>query len=266
MSAPLRVMSFNIRNAKAPDGPNHWELRRELVPRTVLRHDVDVLGTQETLDPQVEYLKRELPRYGYVGLNREPGGCSGEHCGIFFRRERLEKLDEGHFWLSETPEQPGSKSWDASLPRIVSWVKLADRGNANRSFFFFNTHFDHKGEVSRMRSARLLGARAQKIAGPDGLVVLGDFNCGENSEPYRILVGGEAGGPGLRDSLREVRPRRAEHEGTFHAWTARQDGPRIDWILMGGPLSCEDAKIVRTAFRGRCPSDHFPVVARIRFD
>ena len=116
-SAPLRVMSFNIRLGVAKDGDNHWEKRKDLVVETIRKFEPDLVGTQETWHFQADYLKDHLPAYGYVGWTRQ-AGKEGEQCGILYRRERFEVVKSGQFWLSKTPEKKGSKSWDSSLPRI----------------------------------------------------------------------------------------------------------------------------------------------------
>ena len=111
---------------------------------------------------------------------------------IFYRKARFEKLDGGHFWLSETPDRAGSKSWDSSLPRMVTWVKLRDRTNPEaRPIAFFNTHFDHRGPKARVESARLLRKKIEELGEGCRVVLTGDFNSGDGSEPYRTLFGAE---------------------------------------------------------------------------
>ena len=110
----VRAMSFNIRLGVAKDGDNHWEKRKETVVQTITEFAPDFVGTQETYGFQAKYIGDSLPQYTYVGRPRQRDG-KGEHCGIFFLTERFDKLIEGHFWLSETPDEPGSKSWDSSL-------------------------------------------------------------------------------------------------------------------------------------------------------
>src|SRR5688572_30355099 len=125
--ATLRVMSFNIRYGTAKDGPNHWDLRRDLLVDTIRKFDPDLLGTQETLLEQAEYLAEKFPQYDWLGVGRDDAKRKGESVAIFWRKDRFEKLDAGHFWLSETPEVPGSKSWDTALTRMTTWVKLRDK-------------------------------------------------------------------------------------------------------------------------------------------
>lgn len=263
LGAALKVMSFNIRFGTANDGDNHWDGRRELVADTIELFAPDVLGVQEALDFQCEFLKTGLPAHQFVGRSREVNPTSGEFCGIFFRTERFELVDSGHFWLSETPDEAGSKSWDSSLPRMVSWVRLKDRLSDNQEFIFANTHFDHRGPEARLQSAKLIRQRlfeSQELP----VVLTGDFNCGESSDPYNALVNvGDADQP-IRDSYREIHPNPTEHDGTFSSWTGDTTGARIDWILHSDQFTPTNAEINRTRQQGRFPSDHYPVQAILK--
>ncbi len=263
MPTSIRVMSFNVRNNRAKDGPNHWDFRKHLVSRTIREWKADVVGTQEVWASQAASLNLDLPEYDYVGTDRDPVG-GGEQCGILFKRERFEKLQEGHFWLSETPDVPGSKSWDSSLPRMVTWLKLADRESQGGAFYLFNTHFDQRGGVARTEAARVLLERAVAISGLEGVVITGDFNCCEGDEPYQwLLKETEEEKVKFRDTLRMVHPEASEGEGSFHEWSGARDRGRIDWILVNGHFECGAAEIIHARYEDRYPSDHFPVGAEI---
>lgn len=260
----LRVVSFNVRYGTANDGDNRWELRKTTVVEAIRAMAPDVMGTQEMQRFQAEYLRSQLPEYAYVGKSREPGNEMGEECGIFFRKDRFNDLEQGHFWLSENPDQPGSKSWDSSLPRMASWVKLYDQ-RRKEPFVFVNTHFDHRGREARLESAKLLHHRATQISRQLPLIVTGDFNCGEGSEPYQAIAAPTADDRLLLDSYRAVHSQRSDDEGTFNGFQGRRSGSRIDWILVGPPVKVESAKIETFEQDGRYPSDHFPVSAVVNW-
>lgn len=257
-SGELRVMSFNIRFGTAKDGDNHWDKRRELVAETVRSYDPDLLGTQETIRFQGEYLQQQLPHLTYIGWSRDANE-QGEQCGVMFRTDRFELLDSGQFWLSETPEQKFSKSWDSSLPRVATWVRLRDQRNS-RQLLFVNTHFDHRGEVARLESAAVIRKFVEQNAADIPVIVTGDFNCGEQSEPYRQLTGS----PRLRDIYRELHREQAANEGTFNAFQGIDSGARIDWILASDDWTIRNAAIDRFSTDGRFPSDHFPVTGTLQ--
>lgn len=251
----LRVMSFNIRYGSANDGDNAWPHRQQLVAETIRTFGPDLLGTQETLPFQAEFLSSEFPEYTKVGWTRDRNE-NGEQCTIFFRTERFELVESGQFWLSETPEEKFSKSWDSSLPRVATWVVLRDRLDENREFVFANTHFDHRGRTARLESAKLIHQRAQELDGAP-IVLTGDFNCGEGSAPWSALTESQL----LRDTRRTAQPMAEEEEGTFNGFGRRIGDRRIDWILTTADFAVHSAGIDRTSKDGRYPSDHFPVTA-----
>jgi endonuclease/exonuclease/phosphatase family metal-dependent hydrolase/dienelactone hydrolase len=263
----VRVMSYNIRYGTAQDGENHWDKRKEFLVETIKAFDPDLLGTQETLGFQRDYLAAKLAGYEVMGVGRDDGGEKGEMTALYFKRDRFEKLDGGHFWLSETPDKPGSKSWDTALTRMATWVKLRDRRQPKaKPLVFFNTHFDHRGEQARLESARLLRRRTTEFAAQCRIIVTGDFNGGEDSPPYGAFFGvdGNQASP-LRDTYRVIHPVRKEDEGSFSSFKAGEvKGPRIDWIGVSAEWNVMTATIDRTQREGRTPSDHFAVTAVVR--
>lgn len=256
---PVRVMSFNIRYGKARDGENEWSKRTGLVIDTIKAFQPDLLGTQETLKFQADFLRKQLPEYGYVGQTRDTSP-DGEQCAIFYRRDRFEKIADDQFWLSDTPDRPASKSWDSSLPRIVTLVVLKDR-TTNRELTFYNTHFDHRGPIARFESARLLRRKIEARQEGSPIVITGDFNCGEDSKPYAALVGS----PRLHDSFRRVYPQPQPDEGTFNGFQGTKDGARIEWVVHSAQFKPVSATIVHANKNGRYPSDHFPVTAVLQW-
>lgn len=257
----ISVMSFNIRFGTAKDGDNAWPNRRDLVVETVRLRDPDLLGLQESVDFQVGEMSTRLPGYAVYSVARTPGPGS-ESCAIFYRKDRFEKSAEGTFWLSEAPDTVASKSWDSSLPRIVSWVRLRD-ARTGRAFLFANTHFDHLGPIARLESAGLARKRLAELADGVPVVFTGDFNCGENSEPYRRLVGTDGA---WLDTLRVHAPAvDPAGETTFTGFGLQPGKDRIDWILCTPAWEVLDAGIDRhRGTDGRHPSDHEPVFATLR--
>ncbi|MCI0637638.1 MAG: endonuclease/exonuclease/phosphatase family protein [Gemmataceae bacterium] len=261
--ARIRVMSYNIRFGTADDGVNHWDRRKDFLAATIKAFDPDLLGTQETLGFQRDYLAKQLPGHDVFGVGRDDGKEKGEMMALYWRKDRFDKLDGGHFWLSETPDQPGSKSWDSSLPRMVTWVKLRDRRQPKATpILFLNTHFDHRGVQARLESARLIRKKFDELGKDCSMLITGDFNAAEGSAPYQALFGDKSA---VIDSFRAVHPKRLENEGTSSGFSEKNTkGPRIDWIACTRDWQIEAAAIDRTASDGRTPSDHFPITALIR--
>jgi endonuclease/exonuclease/phosphatase family metal-dependent hydrolase len=261
----IRVMSFNIRYGTAGDGENRWDNRKVFLVETIRSFDPDLLGTQETLKFQRDYLHEQLPGYAVIGVGRNDGQDDGEMMALYYRQERFEELDHGHFWLSERPDETGSKSWDSSLPRMVTWVRLRDRQQPDAPpLTFFNTHFDHVGATARLESARLLRTRIESASESGPVVVTGDFNCGEESPPYQALFGQAGSTSPVVDAVRVMHREPVGDEGTFSGFRADQTaGPRIDWIAVSPEWTVEAADIDRTSRDGRTPSDHWPVTATL---
>ncbi len=263
----VRVMTFNIRYGTANDGENRWASRREWLVQTIKAFGPDLLGTQETLGFQRDYLAEQLPGYGVLGVGRDDGREQGEMMALYYKQERFQQLAAGHFWLSETPDKAGSKSWDSSLPRMVTWIKLQDlKQSAAPPIALFNTHFDHRGPQARLQSARLIREQIGSLGRGCAVIVTGDFNSGEGSEPYQALFGERDGKASpLIDCYRAAHAQRGPEEGTatgFRADSTR--GPRIDWIACSRDWAVVSSAIDRTSKDGRTPSDHFPVTAILR--
>jgi len=264
IAPPLRVMTFNIRYGTAADGESHWDKRKEWLVQTIKAFDPDLLGTQETLGFQRDYLAQNLSGYGVLGVGRDDGKEQGEMMALYYRQARFEKTAEGHFWLSETPERAGSRSWYSSLPRMVTWVKLQDKKNAAaQPIMFFNTHFDHRGPQARLESAKLIRGRIEDLSKGSSIIVTGDFNSGEGSPPYKALFApNEDQQSPIVDCYRIVHPQKADDEGTATGFKASATkGNRIDWIGASREWKVLEAKIDRTEREGRTPSDHFAVEA-----
>ena len=267
-TADVRVMTFNIRLGTAKDGLNAWPLRKELLFRTVETFDPDLFGTQEVLPGQGEELKARFARtHDFVGVPRNDGKTTGEMAAVLFRRDRFEKVREGTFWLSETPEKIGSRGWDAALPRVATWVELRDKRNDGRKLLFLNTHFDHVGKKARVESAKLLRRRLVELAGADAAVIVtGDFNSPQDSPAYKEILGAPGGPLRLVETFKEAHPSPTTRDFTFHGFTGEnKSASRIDWILRSDRFETIRADIDRTSENGRYPSDHFPVEALVRW-
>lgn len=261
---PFRVMTFNIRYGTAKDGENRWENRREFVFETIRAYDPDILGLQEVLDFQASELREALPGYEFVGVGRRDGLAGGEFVPIMFKKRRLRLLDVRYFWLSPTPGKPGSRGWDAALPRMVTWIQLqfAESPWEMNRLNVLNTHFDHRGKKARLESARLL-RRLIESRGGLPTIVMGDFNCGSGSAPHRELTDDRKNLSELEDPFVRMRPNEPD-AGTFNAFRGDRSGERIDWVLYNRRIEPIEIDIDHTDYDGRYPSDHFPVTATLR--
>jgi len=255
---PLTVMSFNIRYGTAKDGENEWTLRRSMLFDLVREQEADLIGLQEALDFQIDEILAAAPMYASVGVGRDDGRARGEFSAILFRKSRFRVAEAGTFWLSDTPAVPGSKSWGNNITRICSWARLIDRGGLG--FFVYNVHLDHESQPSRERSTELLRDRiGTRSVATDPVLVTGDFNVGEQNPALATLLGP------FVDTFRVVRPDERT-VGTFTGFKfGNTQGEKIDYVLAQPGTEVMHADIVRFSRGERYPSDHFPVVARVRF-
>ncbi|MBZ4190133.1 endonuclease/exonuclease/phosphatase family protein [Niabella beijingensis] len=256
----LKVATFNIRMETTADQGNLWKDRATPVASLIRYHDFDVFGTQEGFKNQLDDISERLPAYARYGKGRDDGGDKGEHSAIFYKKDKFTLLRSGDFWLSETPDKPG-KGWDAKCcNRICSWVALKDK-KTGKPFYFFSVHFDHEGKIARVESAKLMLKKIAAIAGRGNAVLVGDFNGDRNSEWYQTL----ANAPLLRDAYRDVKDP-YENNGSFNAFGKSVEHTAvIDHIFITRNGQASGWGILTDTYRGKFPSDHFPVTATLSF-
>ena len=253
---PLRVATYNLRYNNPGDGPNAWPNRREMVKSLVRYHNFDVFGTQEGLQSQLTDLAA-LSEYAFVGRGRDDGREAGEHSAIFYEKARLQLLETGDFWLSETPDRP-SKGWDATCcNRLCTWARFKDL-QQGREFYFFNVHFDHQGVEARRQSGRLMVQKIQEIAQHTPVICVGDFNSTPDTEQIQTMQT-------LLGDARQLTQQPAYGPvGTFNDF--KLDAPltdRIDYIFVSQGSTVRSYAVLTDSLRGRYPSDHFPVLAEV---
>jgi endonuclease/exonuclease/phosphatase family metal-dependent hydrolase len=271
--ADLVVMSFNVRYAAANDGGNNWDKRKDLACDVVRRHQPDLVGLQEALRSQIDDLRAALPEYGEIGVAREDGKTKGEYSAILYRKDRFEVEESGTFWLSDTPEVPGSITWGNACTRVCTWGRFLPK-SAGRPFYLFNTHLDHVSQPSREKAIALIMARLSRRKHPDPVILTGDLNSGENNPVVRYLKGEgqlKAAADGLSenplplvDTFRLLH-RDAAEVGTAHGFKGGRSGSKIDYIFVPPGVQVLAAEILHDHQGDRYPSDHFPIIAAIRF-
>lgn len=256
----LDVMTYNIRYDNPGDAPNNWDNRKDFLISQLRYHAPDVFGTQEGLVHQLKDIDQGLANYSYFGAGRDNGDEKGEFTAIFYNTDKLKLLSESTFWLSPTPDIP-SKGWDAALPRICTYGIFENLGNGKR-FMVFNTHFDHVGTKAREESSKLILEKMGELNPGDLPVVLcGDFNLESDSEGVQVILGE------MEDAHIAAGPNAFGPDGTFNGF--HFDRPvkgRIDYIFVS-PRGFEVLKsgILSDSKDGRYPSDHLPVMARLKF-
>ena len=261
-STSLRMMTYNIRFDNPADGVHVWPNRKELVASVIRFHKADIIGVQEALEYQIQDLMELLPGYDWVGVGRNEDG-GGEFSAILYRSSVVAVKAAQTFWLSESPDEPGSKSWDSSLPRIATWAHFVTSSDG-RELFVLNTHFDHRGEQARLESARLLKEQVSKLANGLPVIVMGDLNATSEQPPLVLLSDTPlSDGRSLRDGfVHSIVP----HHGPASTWTGFtkiEADRRIDYIFASEDLPIHYHAILTDKLEDRYPSDHLPVLVEV---
>lgn len=253
-------MTYNIRLDVASDGENAWPNRKVYWASQVAFYEPDIFGIQEALPHQVTDIQTLLPNYNYIGIGRDGEG-KGESSNIFYLKDRFQVLQENTFWLSETPDKI-SKGWDAALNRVCTYGLFKDR-KTKQTFWVFNTHLDHIGELARTNSILLILSKIKALNTKNYPVFfMGDFN----SEPFeeRIINLKKE----MNDSQDIAKTKPFGPTGTFNAFQHQEAvTKRIDYIFLSkdNPFTVEKYAILSDSKDLKYPSDHLPVYIELKF-
>jgi len=258
----FNVLSFNIRYNNPQDGVNAWPNRKAMAAAVFTDYQVDFAGLQEALYGQILDLQEQLPAYAWIGVGRDDGQKKGEFSPIFYQKNRYEVLRSGTFWLSETPEVVGSKSWDAAITRVATWGVFRHKPSG-KELLVVNTHFDHVGEQARQNSAKLLIRRIKDLSNGLPVVLTGDFNTPEKSPGIKTLTSD----PDFWLRNTEHLSQEAHTGGctTFNGFKYNATGPAIDFIFVGEGLAVRRHDVLPIVKNNVFVSDHWPVLTRIEF-
>ncbi|MGB7343361.1 MAG: endonuclease/exonuclease/phosphatase family protein [Pirellulaceae bacterium] len=256
------VVSYNIRYASPGDGEDIWVNRKETVAKFL--RSQDVFGLQEATFPQIEDLTSRLPNHDWYGLGRDDGKHGGEAAPIFFRRDRFEALSQATIWLSETPDQVGKKGWDAALPRTMTWMLLIEK-KSNNKILVANTHFDHRGEQARHESGKLIRQFLSTYQKDYPVVLLGDFNCLPDSQPYQAITTADRRLP-LLDARKQSTSKATGPLSTWNGFKAIVPDRIIDHVFIDGNIDILTYEVLDPKTdAGRFASDHLPIRVTIQF-
>jgi len=253
---PFTIIQYNIRMNTKDDGENAWPLRKEKVAGLLGFHEADIFNVQEALPEQMDDLTVLLPGFDHVGVGRDDGVRKGEHMGIFYKRDRFEKVNDGMFWLSETPEKPGF-GWDAVCNRTVTWIKLKDK-ITKKTFYVFDTHFDHRGNKAREESARMILKRIKEInIGNLPLILTGDLNLVKTSPPVQLILAE------LDDAMDKTLTPHYGPVNTSGGFDVKVLRSKIDYIFINKGVTVLRHGHLTDSFGLSYPSDHLAVLAEV---
>lgn len=254
----MNIITYNIRYNNPSDKENAWPNRRENVIKLLKFHKADIFSVQEALFDQMMDLKDGMAGFDYVGVGRDDGNVNGEFSAIFYNSTRYTLLENGTFWLSKTPKIP-SKSWDAALNRICTWARLKD-SETRKTFYVFNTHFDHKGVKARKESALLILKKISELAERrDPVILTGDFNLTPEEKPL-VLIRQK-----MKDSRQISETVPQGPVGTFNDFDFMSKlESRIDYIFTNRMVDVKSYAVLTESKDNRYPSDHLPVLVQIQ--
>lgn len=257
----LKFMSFNIRLNTSDDGANRWTYRKEAAVKMIQDQKPVVFGMQEVQPGQNTYLKSQLPEYGVYGLGRnsaaapEDSSSSDECMMVYWLKSEVDLVSYGTFWLSETPDVK-SYGWDATIRRTCTWCMFRHKAT-KQLFYFFNTHFDHKGDEARTESVKLIVKKIKEINFADNrpVVLVADFNSNTSHERFVPL----------HEFMKDARTNAAitDDHYTYNGWGAKSS--TIDHIFYRGE-GCEALEFHTVIENYGVPyvSDHYPITLRLK--
>jgi endonuclease/exonuclease/phosphatase family metal-dependent hydrolase len=260
----LTVITLNLRFDTPSDGEHAWPHRREAVGKLLRERAPLLIGTQEGLAGQLAELAALLPGYASFGVARGSPE-QDEHCRVFYRTDALRLRRHGDFWLSETPDQPGSRteSWGNGFPRMVTWGEFEPLAGGG-PFTFLNTHLDHASPVARDRAAEQIVRFLRWPGVVHPALLCGDMNALPDSRPLHLLLGEESV-DGVTSPLQDAYRLGGGSGGgppTFHGFSG-SGTERIDYILVEPPFRATRFEVLDQAVDGHWVSDHFPVLAEL---
>ena len=253
-TSEIKVMSYNIRlssGTEKADSIYHWQHRKEASLNLMHEENPTVFGLQEACPDQMDYMVENLPEYGYIGVGRDDGKRKGEFMSIFYKKEEVELIDGGTFWLSETPDEV-SKGWDAACFRTCTWALLKKK-DTGKKFVYMNTHLDHKGKVAREESIKLIVARAEQITGGKlPVFITADFNSPTSNAIFKPM----------QEAMLDARVEApvTDDRGTLNCWGTTPPGVVIDHVFFRG-AEAQKFEVLRDKDYGApYVSDHYPVM------
>ncbi|SDS66461.1 endonuclease/exonuclease/phosphatase family protein [Gramella sp. MAR_2010_147] len=256
-SQEMDVMTYNIKYANENDGENSWSVRKDWITRQIAFYEPDILGVQEAVISQLDYLTEKIGAYQFIGVGRE-GEDAGEFSAILYKKKKFKVLKMNTLWLSETPDKI-SKGWDADYNRVYTYGLFQNKKTAEK-FWVFNTHFDHVGDQARLESSKLIIKKIKELNTENlPVLLMGDFNLEPETEGIQLIS------EHLKDS-RMMAKLVFGPDGTFNAYKFDQPVTRrIDYIFSNEKVIVEKYAVLSDSKEMKYPSDHFPVSIVVKF-
>ena len=258
----LRLASYNVHyivlgRATGPWSVADWDRRNGPLDQAFKTVDADVMafqemesfggGSQGRVNLTLDWLLDN--NSGYAAAAVGPVDQFPSTQPIMYRTDRLEAVDQGWFFFSDTPDVIYARTFNGSYPAFASWAQFRDR-DTGAVFRVVNLHTDYASLSNRQQSVALVADRiAPWIEDGEALFVMGDFNARLGSPILQLL-----GDLGV-----EYAPVQGS---TFHFNRGLNLFGAIDHIgYVGGPQLVGRPFVLREQFDGEWPTDHYPVAA-----
>lgn len=251
----ITICSFNIRGSNMDTGVNAWSNRKKMVIREFSNYQYDIVCMQEPLIDQIQDFL-SIGMYEWLGVSGQGTPDNDVFTPIFYNKKKLNVLDYGTFWLSETPDVV-SRGWDGKFPRICTWAKFRDIENC-RSFYVFNTHLDHVGEVAKLEGARLICRKIKEMTTEEAVFITGDMNSTPETPPIHTFLSEFS-------NSREIAPEKSGPAGTAHSYGKLYPPSQIDYIFVNEYISVIKAVTITKNSDPVYMSDHYPIVITVDF-
>jgi len=256
----IKVMTYNIRLDVASDGENDWTHRKDFFASQIQFYEPDIFGVQEAKPNQVIDMSDAFPQYNYLGIGREGVG-NGESSNIFYKKDRFKVLASNTFWLSETPDKI-SKGWDAAFNRVCTYALFKDL-KTKTTFWVFNTHLDHVGELAKTNGILLILSKIAALNTKNYPVLfMGDFNSLPTDDRIKALK------KEMNDTRDITETKPFGPSGTFNGF--KHDEPvtsLIDYIFLSknNKFKVKKYAVLSDSKDLKYPSDHLPVYVEISY-
>lgn len=255
-NASFNIITYNIRMNTPNDSMNAWPNRKDKVAGLLKFHQADIFNVQEALPEQMDDLAVSFSEFDHVGVGRDDGVRKGEHMAVFYKKDRFTKVKDGMFWLSQTPDKPGL-GWDAVCNRTVTWIKLKDN-ITQKTFYVFDTHFDHRGKTAREEAAKLILKSIKEINNENlPLILTGDLNLVKSSVPVQLIL------KDLNDAMDKTTTPHYGPVATSGGFDVKEMRNKIDYIFINDKVTVLRHGTLTDSFGLFYPSDHLPVLAEV---
>lgn len=251
----MKFVTFNIRYDCGSDGKNNFEFRKPFILEKIKKEQPDIICFQEVLPHVAVWLKEKLEDYYVIGCGRSED-LRDEQCAIAYRKERLNLMKMDTYWLSDTPDIPGSRyPGQSPCPRICTEAVFEDT-ETGKVFRVANAHLDNWGKLARRQGlAQILEkVTADSFFGDVPVFVTGDFNMEPGGREMEVLKNY----PEFINITENIGV-------TYHGYWEGNEQMSIDYILVKGDIRCESLTKWTDEENGLYLSDHYPVCGEFTF-